>query len=337
MPTFSTRISNLRPNTADSNNQNSQSTWFSYVRCTYSREYGGQSIPPTMSEFMRELNQLSGRFEFVANGDTLEEAKISLSNNIFPRVPSRPRYLSDNAWSDRIKVHAWVRMIIAFNCYAKLRELYNVTPSHNVDFIGSAGNNHSRRNRWEPRFHGRCVLHLSDDTIARIILLVTENASLSTTLFWREIFYLYESNQYIRRLQNPRYAVTGQPQQESRPQAVPIPPIAPSTSSIRSSSIGTVDDPNTVIAQEYLNREEEANFDIIPDNQQIAAMIARTENLLPRDFRKILYEMCIAAQISHEVETHEEILPQAENGEGTVSPVNTFEAIVDLLSAFRAF
>ena len=35
-------------------------------------------------------------------------------------------------------------------------------------------------------------------------------------------------------------------------------------------------------------------------------MIARSENALPRDLRKILYDLCIAGQISHPVENNEE-------------------------------
>ena len=303
MPSFQRTIFDLRPNTSAPNNTNSRSTWFSYVRTAYSRRYGGTVIPPTMTQFMYELNNLQQTFSFRTEGGP-DEACNTLRRNIFPSLPFR-RQRSRTAWQEKLKIITWVRMVLAFNYYAKLRASYHLSPSHNVDFIGSASDTNIHRNCWEPRFHGRCVLYIADSKLTHMIELVSSER---TEDFWQCIINLYDEQVFVHRLQHPRYdynVVTRDSQNRTTPESSPAP-----ATRMPPSRTGTVDNPGTPAAQEYLSREEDAVDDMIPDNQQIAAMLARTENLLSRDFRKTLYDMCIAAQMSYPITTQEEPSPQ---------------------------
>jgi hypothetical protein len=299
-------IINLRPNTFALHNTTSQSTWFSYIRRTYSRELGGTIIPPTMSEFIRELCRVcrDRGFLFYTEGDSFEPMKHRLSYNRFPDLPIRPRYMSDNAWANKLKIVTWVQTVLAFNAYAKVCSSCSRLMSHGVDFLGSASNTHSFRNCWTPRFHGRCVLHLADAKIEHLIELVKDDRIRD---FWQCIFDLYDSQSFNRRLQNPSYNRIVDPDRQRRRQIHTLhePPLHPLPSPLPRQRTGTVENPNSLAAEEYLNRPDDAEDDAIPDNQQIAAMLTRITNPLPRDLRKIFYDMCVASQMSYHVESTE--------------------------------
>jgi len=303
MPSIVLRIQDLHPNTCGTDS-NQRSTWFSYVRRTYTREHGGTVEPPTMSEFMRELGALRPDFTFYSEGSTLDQAKQSLAGNNFQSLPRRPRYIREDAWNKKLKIITFVRAIIAFNAYARIRRELGTTPNHNVDFIGAASDSHMQRNTWEPRFHGRCVLYLADSKLNHLIELVINDRQRD---FWLCIMELYDAQRAIRQLQNPQYARGN----DSRPrQPGPTPQVA-RTAPRPTQRNNTVDQPTSRIAEEYLNRGDEVEEDVIPNTAQIAAMIARSGVELPRDFRKIMFEVCVAAQMSHPLEQVPETAQEA--------------------------
>ena len=288
MPSWT--IEELKPNTIPTNNVGSQSTWFSYVRYTYSREFGGTILPPTMTKFFQAWHDTDQSFRFSTCSSDFTEAKQELSRNSFPVIRHLQR-------GQKFKHGVWVRMVAAFNAYAKLREAFGKTPSHGVDFIGLAGNNYCNRNRWRPRFHGRCVLHIADELLENMFEAIRDNR---LTDFWTKIFNLYD-NQYLRsQLQFPAYIRNNNNN-----------PFSSRHSSANSTRSTAVDNPTSPISQEYLTRTENVSEDFIPDNQQVAAMLTQIANPIPRDVRKIIYDMCIAAQMSEPIEISEERQPIA--------------------------
>jgi hypothetical protein len=177
-------INDLIPNTTHPNNKNCQASWFSHVRKLSSNYYEGTIEPPTKAPFVNEWSKLDSSFIFTCIGKTFEECKKSLENCSLPEIKA-PFIVGFK----KIRTITWTRMILALNMYAAVRRQFNCLPCNNVDFIGSAGDDQFLRDTWEPRFHDRCVLFLSDSKLRHMIELIETNR---TKDFWRCIFDIYE-------------------------------------------------------------------------------------------------------------------------------------------------
>ncbi len=266
MPQISRTISSLVPKTFDSNNPNSQASWFSYIRTVYSRQRGGTILPPTRKGFLNEWPS-SPTFVFRCEGDTLEECKNNLSDNNFPPIHCQRRTIAE-----RNKNITWTRMIMAFNMYAEVRkEFRNSTDRqiHKIDFIGSKQDSNCHTiNTIINVFNGRKALFLPSDIIQNLITLTAtsrlssynERDTTYTRRFWNYIFEIYDNI------------------------------INPNVSSVSR---------EVNVSQEYMNREDSDNIDLNIDNQQIANMILNTEVVLPDDIKKMIYDAYIALSMSH--------------------------------------
>ena len=272
---ISRTVAQLTPNTVSEHNPRSQSSWFSFIR-RYSRERRGAVIPVTKTEFTRAWNSMRPDFEFVcsspASGDIgivsidtiLNNLKEELKNNVFPEY-QRPH---------RVAETAWVRIILAFNMYAEVRRELGLLPNNRIDFLGSTGN---ACNIWENRFNGRRVLYVNDNQLIDLVRLIDNGINDEA---WQLIFNIYESLYPLPISRSPRRLASRRS---------------------RGLQFRTVDSPTHSIAQEYLNRTDDNELDIIPDNQQIANMVLQTNNILPYDLRKMIYETCTALHISHAI------------------------------------
>jgi len=197
MPRVPRILRDIAPNTFDPNNTNSQSTWFSYVHTVYSRRYGGTVVPPTKTEFMRIWNCYYQEYEFFYQGETLKECKENLKYNIFPYAvfPSvRHRITARNYTSTVQKVIAWTRMIMAFNMYADVCEIFGMQ-CNKIDFIGSK----TGCNTWKSMFHQRCVLFINNEKLQEMIELSNNissdsvNSIVNYNKFWQNIFDIYDN------------------------------------------------------------------------------------------------------------------------------------------------
>ncbi len=181
-------IDDLAPNTTHPNNKNCQTSWFSHVR-KLSSNYEGTIESPTKAPFVNEWKKLDSSFIFTCIGKTFEECKKSLENCSLPEIQT-PFIMGGMSDFKKLRTITWTRMILAFNMYATVRRQFNCLPCNNVDFIGSAGDDHFLRDTWEPHFHNRCVLFLSDSILQHMIELIETKR---TKDFWRCIFDIYEN------------------------------------------------------------------------------------------------------------------------------------------------
>lgn len=257
MPYITRSLYELAPNTSSSSNIRSQSLWFSRVRNEFTRAYGGTVRPPTRTEFMREWNFIPEEYEIRCSGNNLEEYKESLKHFHLPyfHIPLQGR---ESTRYNKIKAATWVRMILAFNMYADVRNLLMLSPDNRIDFIGSSGHD---RNSLSIRFSGCYVLHLLNDILHHMIYLITEGRNAD---FWELIFDIYDNHRTRHNsFRHEQY-----------------------------DNIINVDSPTHAIAQEYLNRTDDNELEIIPNNQQIADIIMQIKSSIPHNIRKIIYEAC---------------------------------------------
>jgi len=189
MPYVTRTMTDIAPDTFDPLNPNAQSSWFSYVRTVFSRKYEGTVDPPTKTQFMREWDKYNSNSTYVFGGENLESCKEYLKKycRFLPFMVSSRNTVEFNF--NKIKAVTWMRMIVAFNLYAAFRKKIDLLPYNKIDFIGSAGDNNPNRNSWEPHFHGRCVLFISDEKLWKMIQLTEED---KITEFWKCIFEIYD-------------------------------------------------------------------------------------------------------------------------------------------------
>jgi hypothetical protein len=268
MPTITKSIEDLAPNIPFDDNRSS--TWFSYVKQVYSRQRGGTVLPPTKTQFKHAWNYHYQSTVFSCYGETLEGCKHSLSNNLF--------YYTITSHTETMrKAVAWTKMIMAFNMYAAIRREFGLNLQTHIDFIGSKNNIGNRF--FKTYFRNRRILFISNNILERFIQLSNEDR---TQTFWQLIFEIYDYGNFHRCL-----SFDVRDYENSR----------------RNLSVETpiVETPVNNIEQEYFSRTDDDNTNISIDNQNIANMIMRTENDLPEDLKKMIYETCLALHISHPV------------------------------------
>ncbi len=283
MPHISRTIADLTPNTFDLNNPSTQSTWFSHVRTVYATQHGGIILPPTKEMFMCEWNIYDINNFHTYGGPNLESCKEYLKNYYhflsFSISPRRTRI--ENII--KIKVVTWTRMILAFNLYAEFRRAINLSPYNKVDFIGSKRGDINSTDFWEPHFHGRCVLFISNGKLQHMMYLTESNRTYD---FWQCIFDIYDAQRFDARFQytesENNIIISNIFEEQVTTEQIPI-----------------VDNQNYQIAQEYLNNINEEETDV--NNQQIANMIMNYESSLPSELRKTIFEYCLAFHISHPI------------------------------------
>lgn len=300
MPVISRTVSELASNLATTN----QSAWFSYVRRVYSRQNGGSVLPPTKTEFTRMWSAADQNFSFMSEGENFEECRRNLQYNTFPFQSIALTIALRARFSHYLKAKVWTNMIMAFNMYAAIRKEFNMFPNNKVDFIGSTNSSISW---WEPKFYNRCVLFIPDTKLDRISDLINIPGSNATQDFWRNIMEIYDAQSFIRCFhENDRLcSSTYQTPTRTNNQEINNSPgyiYAPYVTATRYVSTPEVfvDEPEHAITQECLDRIEENNNEYSAlDNQQISNMILQSENSLPPEVSKMIYETCIAFHISH--------------------------------------
>ncbi len=188
MPFVSMTTAGLVPNIFDQFNPQNPVRWFSFIRHYSKRECFGTIAPPTKREFMKEWDSLDRSYIFASNGNTIEDSKrytrrYSFQSYYLLSIPIEER-------NNKLKHVTWVRMILAFNMYAKIRQSFGLQPYHKIDFIGSIGNNHPERNKCKNWFDGKKVLFISNEKLHNLIHLTEIN---NTNEFWDCIFEIYDN------------------------------------------------------------------------------------------------------------------------------------------------
>jgi len=150
------------------------------------------SPPPTSDEFINKFNEINNfYYSLGCRGETLEECKETLKYNILP--------LCEN--TEEKSLLTWIKMMIAFNMYAKVRKVFMIKPYNYIDGIGIT----NRKSNWIP-FHGSCCLFINKNTL-NLMLELTENCleKDSNLKFWDCIFDIYESLNYDSRFRIKKY------------------------------------------------------------------------------------------------------------------------------------
>lgn len=297
-------LDNLISEALNYDNRRNHSAWFSYIR-NCSARCQGHVVPPTKSEFFKALNAINPTlFRITINGNNFEEQKEELSQIYLPdNLYTIPRHATEEQKEKRMIAMTWIKMIIAFNAYIKLKRMHgyiNVLP---IDFIGSIHNTHSNRNMYKLQLSNRFIFYLQDSKINdlielnRMISSSTENNRFDQNVyFWVKCFDIIDniihSYSLHRRMRRRgiyiRYSYSYEPPQNGA-----------AIVQEQYTNIPLVDNPNHEIAREYLNREEDEEF--IPNNQQIARIIENMNQTLPEEIRRIINEAC-TLYLSHSVE-----------------------------------
>lgn len=239
--------------------------FFSNLHNANRRQNGCTVFAPTVGKFACIWNLFDQQHDFVCSGDDIESCKQSLCDNVFPLF--RGTLTTDNIF-EHAKNIAWVRMVLALNMYADVRRHFSLQPYGRVDIVLSSGSSRFNYHRYEIRqsmYNVYRVLYAENSKLSSL-------GSLTKVEFWRRIFEIYDdqTSNHQRENLNRRNVEN-----------------APIVEEVLISAI----------AQEYLNRDENV-VNIIPNNKQIAGMIAQIDDL-PVEIRKSIYDTCIAFYISH--------------------------------------
>jgi len=291
MPTITITEEMIRPNTGDS------SSWFSTVRGHYARQRGGrQNLSPSASDFTWRWNasfqDYRHHFEqFI----TVCPTDLERNKQVIKDVIELPSARFNNNYE------MYVLILGMFNIYASVRKQMNFSTRSRidwkVDFICSVGENYINANKWEAKFHGRCMFNMKFSTFDSISIHL-RNGNIRDA--WDEIFELYDAQRYFRSLAHPRYLRNGTQngpirtgtQNRSTP-AVPRPPqpISRRESTISGRTIRY--NPTGLLAEEYLARQHEEEEGII-STRELGRMLANSQFQFPADFRELFYELMIS-------------------------------------------
>jgi len=291
MPTITITEEMIRPNTGDS------SSWFSTVRGHYARQRNGrQNLSPSASDFTHHWNTLfrsfRHNFERMVN---IYPTDLELNKQIIKDVVGLPSSRFGHNYS------TYAQIIGMFNVYASVRKQMDFSTRSRidwkVDFICSVGESYIDANRWEAKFHGRCMFNMKFSTFDSISVHL-RNGEIRAA--WDKIFELYDAQRYYRSLAHPRYLQNGTQNGPIRAgtadRSTPAVPRPPQPISRRESTISgrTIRyNPTGLLAEEYLARQHEEEEGII-STRELGRMLANSQFQFPADFRELFYELMIS-------------------------------------------
>lgn len=136
-----------------------------------------------------DSTQIIGDRSTQTAGDTFKKSLYDLRANVFPNK------LFDQKNDNKRKIFTWIRMIIAFNMYAEIRNHFRLHPYNRIDFIGSIKDTvrfdvHIYYAYWKRYFIGRRVMFIEDKILLKMINFVKNG---DTDLFWDKIFSMYNN------------------------------------------------------------------------------------------------------------------------------------------------
>ena len=293
MPTITITEEMIRPNTGYS------SSWFSTVRGHYARQRNGrQNLSPSASDFTHHWNTLfrsfRHNFERMVN---IYPTDLELNKQIIKDVVGLPSSQFGHNYS------TYAQIIGMFNVYASVRKQMDFSTRSRidwkVDFICSVGESYIDANRWEAKFHGRCMFNMKLSTFESI---KNHLQSGNVRAAWDIIFQLYDAQRYFRALAHPRYLQNGTQngpiRAGTRVRSTPVPvvpsspPTIPRTQSLNSGRT-TRYNPTGPLAEEYLARQHEEEEGII-STRELGRMLANSQFQFPADFRELFYELMIS-------------------------------------------
>jgi len=283
----------IRPNT-DNNN----SSWHSFVRNHYAREAGGSTnIAPVATDArMKWSSVYQGGW-----GGNPFQAIIELTGDL-DATKAQIRNINPNPQSAYICNHSIYTMAIGmFNIYASARNgmieqgLFTPRrvrsfPTWNVDYICSCGNSYHKANKWEAKFHGRCMFNMKRSTWDLFRNLIRENQIREA---WNLIFELYDAQVWRNNLANPAHSRNGGPTGVARRSARR----GRGSRGRRSTARAT----DSRLGREYRERQEED--DGILTTRELGRMLSNSNIQLPSELRSLLYELLLGLQAFRPLES----------------------------------
>ncbi len=282
MPEFEINNTMIKPNTGTS------SSWFSAARTYYPRSRRGDiSVGPTASSFADSWDCLFGSYrQCIDLTPELNNNKQNLKNISLPLV-------NYNYSVDDDDVH--VCILAMFNMYAVVKKQTYIirgatiqNPTWNIDFLCSVGDTYYIANKWEAKFHGRCMLNLKKTTYLK---LKESFINREFAAAWQILFNIYDFQLWCNALANPCYLRNGTRNGPASRSGVSIalPPLAvPVRSRSRDSS--------SRLGYEYLGRGEEEGNSIIT-TRELGRMLSNTTTILPGDYINLIHELLISLQM----------------------------------------
>lgn len=271
----------IRPNVGENGRANS--SWFSTIRSHYARERGGTiNLAPSAGDFDYSWRNMIGHRPYqidVALAERLDYYDVVRQLSVFD-IPGTAIY---NYWGN---AHVHVAIIAMFNVYAKCMEYYNDRIHWKIDFLCHVGDTDIRANKWEAKFHGRCMFNIKRETYDALKGYIERGEQVDA---WILIASLYRAQRWLRQLANPRY-LQNQPAQPRQP-------------AVRTRRAALASTPQQVssyshsgnLSREYLSRTNVDDSGIL-SCAELGRMIA-TSQLSP-ELRDFLHELLLAARIS---------------------------------------
>jgi len=264
-------------------------TWFSYARNHYARQFGGRTnIVPIQTEFYSNWDRtILPAIEIESS--SLDQLRASFEQLGFNRLVSQRRSYNTTYY---------ITILAAFNLYAACRKALRVPRNWPISFITFTSDDHPQANRWEPKFHDRCMFKMRMMTYERLCCHIAQD---DWRAFIEMIMNLYDTATCTRAQQrhfsDPEYLREQQPRPTSVPSYIsvfnafndPVPPFVPPRRETEREL-----PPTNNLATEYQRRQENVET-VGACKQSLKNMIDRAP--IDQAIADLIYDLLLSTTI----------------------------------------